>query len=623
MLLRSRVFVIGLLLFVCGVSFADVFHAPPHEEFASKRITLNVPWEVYPGRFIAPDDINDETADDTVIPPCVWNSYFPNGSGCGTFRLQIDGLRPDIQYTMFLYDAIGTSFNLYANGKLLITVGEPNEDWTEAKGDQSMQLVDMFCDSEGCLDLVLQVSNNFHRKGGIWGNIFFGERLVMQRSFIRDVNRRFIFLGMLFFVIFFHLIFYWTQPDDKVSFYLALFSLGIAMRIIVQGFSILKFYIPQVPYVVCLKMEYTALFLCPACYAMYVRNLYGADRFPHKSDIYIFIVNAVLGVLVWCGSAKFINRLVPILQVDFVISSAILIGVQFRLSFRNGWTDDGVIMSAATLIIFLFGAHDMATFSYIPVPFPTVMLLPYSALIFVAAQSYIAARNRKRSMERIRNMSDSLAETNEIYYKFVPKEFLTLLGKDNITDVQLDDRSTKCLTLLSADVRNFTVMSEKLSEDEVFEVLNKYLSAIGPIIRDYGGFIEKYLGDGIIVLFPKNGDRAVECAIAIQNAVARLNDEFNLHDGDTFRIGIGIHYGEVVLMTVGEEDRMTGLTISGAVNTVLRLESLTKKYKQQIIVSQTLADQHNLTDKYNMSVLDTIWLDDENRDEVIYAVNMV
>ncbi|MBR3732637.1 MAG: adenylate/guanylate cyclase domain-containing protein [Spirochaetales bacterium] len=623
MLIDKGLHVIFIMLFISAALHAEVFHAPSHEELKSKRIMLNVPWEFYQGRFISPEDIDDQTADDTVTPPCVWNAYFPNGLGCGTFRLQIDGLNPSIQYTLFLYDAIGTSFNLYANGELLITVGKPNEDWTQAEGDQSMKLVDMFCDSDGCIDLILHVSNNFHRKGGIWGNIRFGERNVMQRNFIRDVNRRFIFLGMLFFIMFFHFIFYLTQPDDKVSLFLSLFSLGIAMRIIVQGFSILKFYFPQVPYILCLKMEYTALFLCPACYAMYVRYLYGADKFPYKSDIYTFIINSVFGVLVWLGEISFISRLVPILQVDFVISSIAMISAQFRLSFQKGRVDTGLMMALTTLMIFLFGAHDMATFNYIPVPFPTVMLLPYSALIFVAAQSYITAKNREDSMKRIRKMSDNLTQTNEIYYRFVPKEFLTLLGKDNITDVQLDDRSTKSLAIMSADVRDFTVMSEKLSEDEVFDVLNKYLSTIGPIIRDHGGFIEKYLGDGIIVLFPNDGVRAAECAIAIQKAVSELNNEFHLRDNDTFRIGIGIHYGEVVLMTVGEEDRMTGLTISGAVNTVLRLEALTKKYKQPIIVSQTFADQYGLSDKYKLSALDTIRLDDENKNEVIYTVNMV
>ncbi len=627
-LVRRVLPIILILLFVGNILFAEVYHAPSHDVLSHKRITLGVPWDFYKGRFVSPNEINDITADAQITPPWVWTEYYPNGLGCGTFRLQMDGLDPNIQYTMFLYDAVGTSFNMYVNGQLLLTVGSPNEDWTKAKGDQSMQLVDMFCDENGCLDIVVQVSNNFHRKGGLWGNAFFGERNVMRQTFIRDLNRRFIFLGMLFFVILFHLIFYWMHSDDKVSLFLALFSLGIAFRIIVQGFSIIKFFIPEFPYILCLKMEYTALFFCPACYAMYVRNLYGSDKFRHKSDVYIFILNMAIGLLVWCGPGRFINRLVPILQVSFVLSSISLIGSQFRLSFNKGLSDSGMIMSGATLVIFLFGAHDMAIFSYLPVPFPTIMLLPYSALAFVAAQSFIAAKNREDNMRKIKNMSDNLAATNEIYYKFVPKEFLTLLGKDNITDVQLDDRSTKSLTLMSADVRNFTVMSEKLSEDEVFEVLNQYLSTIGPIIRDYGGFIEKYLGDGIIVLFPENGERAVECAVAIQKAVAKLNKEFHLKDGDVFRIGIGIHYGEVVMMTVGEEDRMTGLTISGAVNTVLRLEALTKKYKEPIIISNTLIsntliDKQGAAGKYNLSMLDTIRLDDEDKDEEIYAVNIV
>ncbi|MBP5706869.1 MAG: hypothetical protein J6W76_06255, partial [Spirochaetales bacterium] len=382
-----------------------------------------------------------------------------------------------------------------------------------------------------------------------------------------------------------------------------------------------KFYIPEFPYVLCLKMEYTSLFLCPACYAMYVRNLYGVDKFPHKSDIYIFIVNAVFGVLVWLGAGQFVNRLVPILQIDFVISSVVLIFGQFKLSFRNGRKDTGMMMALATLMIFLFGAHDMATFNYIPVPLPTVMLIPYSALIFVAAQSYIAARNRKSSMERIRSMSKNLAEINEIYYKFVPKEFLTLLGKDQITDVQLNDQSRRSLTLMSADVRNFTVMSERLSEDEVFNVLNHYLSAIGPIIRNHGGFIEKYLGDGIVVLFPDDGDKAVKCALAMLAAVNELNNKFQMNGNESFRIGIGLHYGEVVLMTVGEEDRMAGLTISDAVNIVLRLETLTKKYHQPIIVSQTLIDRQNLTEKYPWMKVDTIILAEDGREENIYTVS--
>lgn len=86
----------------------------------------------------------------------------------------------------------------------------------------------------------------------------------------------------------------------------------------------------------------------------------------------------------------------------------------------------------------------------------------------------------------------------------MPHEFLSFLQKQSILDVQLGDQTLKDITILFADIRSFTTLSENMTPEETFKFLNSYLNRIGPIIRSHNGFIDKYIGDGIMALFPKH-----------------------------------------------------------------------------------------------------------------------
>jgi adenylate cyclase len=204
---------------------------------------------------------------------------------------------------------------------------------------------------------------------------------------------------------------------------------------------------------------------------------------------------------------------------------------------------------------------------------------------------------RKRAEEERQKLTANLEKAlNEqvmlttAYSRFVPQEILQFLGKESIVEVHLGDQIQQEMTVLFSDIRSFTSISEHMSPEENFAFLNSYLSRVSPIIREYHGFIDKYIGDAIMALFPGQAfpgqsDHAIHAAVRMQQAVTEYNRCCADYGTPPISIGIGLHTGSVMLGTVGEAERMEGTVISDAVNLASRLEGLTKMYGASIVVS--------------------------------------
>ncbi|MDX1960422.1 MAG: adenylate/guanylate cyclase domain-containing protein [Leptospiraceae bacterium] len=192
------------------------------------------------------------------------------------------------------------------------------------------------------------------------------------------------------------------------------------------------------------------------------------------------------------------------------------------------------------------------------------------------------------------------------YHRFFPSEFIHLLKKKNISDLRLGDHRELEISVLFSDIRGFTKISEKLTPDENFLFLNSYLKRVGPIVRKHTGFIDKYIGDAIMALFPKSADDAVRSAIEIQNEVREFNWERRNTGEDPIKVGIGIHYGSVILGTIGEDERMEGTVVSDSVNLTSRLENLTKLYDCNILISMDTFLNLDSPEDYNFRILDRV-----------------
>ncbi len=174
--------------------------------------------------------------------------------------------------------------------------------------------------------------------------------------------------------------------------------------------------------------------------------------------------------------------------------------------------------------------------------------------------------------------------------RFVPREFLEYLKRDTLADVQLGDHIARKMTVFFSDIRDFTALSESLTPQENFAFLNSYLRHVNPIIREHRGFIDKYIGDAIMALFPHDATDALTAAVELYRQVVRYNQGRAKAGYAPIRIGIGLHHGELILGTIGENDRMQTTVIADAVNVASRMEGLTKHYGVPILASASVVE---------------------------------
>eukprot|EP00727_Mastigamoeba_balamuthi_P013117 m51a1_g8428 putative adenylate guanylate cyclase (802) ;mRNA; r:341359-344253 len=172
---------------------------------------------------------------------------------------------------------------------------------------------------------------------------------------------------------------------------------------------------------------------------------------------------------------------------------------------------------------------------------------------------------------------------------FVPKPFMELLGISETTALALNQcRTWERMTVLVIDIRSFVSIVEPLPLSCLFEFLNMYLSYVVPEIEKCRGFVEKYVGDAIIALFPMGPADAVDSALNVCQAVDRYNAEHTA-EMPFVRIGVGVDTGPVVLGTIGAQNRIQVSVIGDVVTVAGRIEALTRKFDVLGLVSGDVA----------------------------------
>lgn len=221
----------------------------------------------------------------------------------------------------------------------------------------------------------------------------------------------------------------------------------------------------------------------------------------------------------------------------------------------------------------------------------------------VAAQTAIAVEN-VRAHERL--AKEEVARAN--YSRFLPEYVVTQM-LENPESFKLGG-VTQTITVLFADIRGFTRISEHAAPEKIVDLLNRYFSAMTDIIFAHGGTLDKYLGDGLMALFgaptatPKDAANALAAAVAMQRRMISINTELREEGFTEIGIGIGLHTGDVTVGYIGSERRSEYTAIGDAVNTSSRLESNAKG--GQILVSEATAkaakSRYELTPRDPISV---------------------
>ena len=559
-------------------------------ELKQKQVSINTNWDFYWGKFVAPTDMT--TVPDAVVEvPLAWNKYdlpediraiAKKGKGSGTYRIKLTNLEPDTEYAFPVYKLCYTAFTVLCGQKIVFRSGQPSVEWSKTKADQLYDKAVFTSDENGNALLTIYVSNSFYRKGGFRGKFLLSELSVFEKYHNKQLCIYGIFAGILFIMILYCLILAIFRKETT-SLYLGILIFGIFTRVIASVCPLLKTFIPANPFSLMVRLEYLALFLTPAGQIMYFDSL-NKKIFNHVPVKILAAPSLLFLLLDLCLPVSIENRLVPIMQVYMFL----IIGISIVLFFIRIIKDKDFIsiMAIVSLFVIAFGAvNDILVINQRSFAGDTD-LLGFSFVIYAFIQIMILAYLQDTNYRKVVELNKELVITNKSYYRFVPKEILELLQKNDVTEVKPGDYKVLKMAVMSADVRNFTSTSEKLTAFEVFKLLNIYLQRIAPFIRENGGIIEKYLGDGIVAIFPNGALSAIRCSVQMQEAMVKLRQELLLQRLPAIKIGVGVHYGNLVLGTAGNLLRMTEVSLSDDIDIAIKTEAATKEYGQSILATK-------------------------------------
>ncbi|MBP7282169.1 MAG: adenylate/guanylate cyclase domain-containing protein [Leptospiraceae bacterium] len=545
-------------------------------------INLDGEWEFYWQQFLISNP-TEKQASMFLTVPGVWTGI-PKGEtilpreGFGTYRLKLFLPEGSSTFALKIQD-LSSAYRLYFNGELIAENGFSSI-LSETFRPQFNPLITYIRKPQLENEMVLEISNYTYPKGGLWESIRIGS--IEGIHDFREIKLGFdLFLtGSLLIMGIYHIGLFSLRRKDKSSLYLGNFCFIMIIRLLTTGERLLFTAFPNINWEFGLKLEYLSFYLATPVFSLFLHSLYP-DEFKSKVLKWIIAASIVFNVLVLFTYVKFyaMTAIYYQLLTVFALSYGVFALSKGVINKREG----ALVALMGFIVLFLTIINDILYANSIV---NTAQLSPFGLFVFIFSQAFLLSVRFSKAFFSVELLSHDLSKTNVAYSRFVPKEFLSYLEKQNITEVMLGDQIQKDMTILFSDIRSFTEMSESMSPEENFNFINEYLRVMNPIIRKYNGFIDKYIGDAIMALFPLKTEDAVLASIEMIRGLQSFNIIRATQDLPPVKIGIGIHTGSLMLGTVGDSERMEGTVISDAVNLASRIEGLTKIYGASIVVSE-------------------------------------
>lgn len=220
-----------------------------------------------------------------------------------------------------------------------------------------------------------------------------------------------------------------------------------------------------------------------------------------------------------------------------------------------------------------------------PVEYKASHLKLLTNIALQSASAIESAQLFQKRIQEAQEREEAIRKIHEVTTRFVPYEFISALGRENLTEVVLGDQIEREVTVFFSDIRDYTTLSETMTPEENFRFVNAFNRRVGPRIYHHNGFINQYLGDGIMAIFPGTPAEALAASVEIQQNVRQYNAERGEAGRKPIAVGIGLHTGPLIMGITGDHQRMEATTIADTVNTASRIESLTKYFGAKILLS--------------------------------------
>lgn len=588
---KRRFFLLAILFFSFSAFAKNVSNGIVNFKLAhenEKIIRLSGDWEFYKDQTFSKLS-NSHLKVDFIQVPKNWtripNELKKSPFGCGTYRVLISGLLPNTEYGIFSRSSPALAARIFANGNEVASYGIFSRREVNYKPIQRPLLTTFFSNENGLIELVIQVANFDQQTGGILSPIMFGLAPDIEDLYETSALLLAAIVGMLLFILF---VIFWVWIFDKShvqELYLSIFLLALFLRLAMGQFNVLAILAGDINHN--LQMKLQNLILLSFGFFSLVYNTDENFKALHPSiDKAISFIDFFLATLLLCLPTKIL---------PYIISTSLLVSALFffysfwRMIFalKTKSTDIAIyaffyIVTFAGIFLdeFFDGPHKNMLFNFTEI---SAVILIWSIVIYFALSLEFLARNYLRQ-------KSALSEQYTSYRKFVPSELTHILGKETFGEINLDDHAEIESTIM---VIRFSVIPPKemqISLREQFETIAFYSSKILEVLENSGGAVLYASGIVMTVLFRKNTKTAISTALEIQGLLQVMNSRRAQDYYPCIDFAIAVHFGNILLGVIGEEQRIDCTTISPNIELANNICKLGYHEKISVTISESAAN---------------------------------
>ena len=537
-------------------------------------------WIFIPNKFVNPsEDFSEYSRFEDINKS--WHKYGDNLSvyGYGTYALKIKNLSSSGAYAIKT-GTVSSAFIAYLDGKEIHRSGVVGYSPKSETFNWDAPFIPLPTLGKEEVILVFHVSNFNDNKAGFLKPIEFGFFSTLLDKKNASILTLTILAGILLLAASFFTALFIFYPKEKHSLYFGLLSANFCLRICCYDEFLLTTIIPSINGEILFRIGYMTLSLGLVFASLFIHNLFS--KMKSKYWIIMF-VPAILYIM--------INIFAPMR-----VSAALLQPAQIYVLLFAVYNIVIVVKAAlrkdASAILFLTGFSIFLILSIRDILISNRVIQGFfvshvGVLVLLIPMVIVILRTFRDSANKVIRITEQIEATNKALAKFVPNEFMNFLSKKHV-DIKLGDNILKDMYIAFIHLSVYTGLQTEKERLSLLQVYNDTLSRINPIIQSHKGFVDKYLPEGLMVLFYGSADEVIKCMLEIKDIIHVENMDRQINRLPKINLAVGIHYGRLMLGTIGEEQRMDSTVISDAVNVASRLHFYALKKEADIFISEAV-----------------------------------
>ena len=510
-----------------------------------------------------------------------WTTYTPPQpiQGYASYAIKISGFEAQKVYAIH-FTRTSSAVRVYLNGNLFYTSGIPGKSFEEEIFDWHPETVILPLSSETEATIVVHLSNFHDRNPGVEDSFLFGLYSTLQTKKVLDkLVSSGIFSILLSMATFFISLFFFYRKETTAGIF-GLLCYSFAVRTLCYNDFLLRDFFPNISTGIMFRLGYLTFPLCAVFTFLFILKLF--IKKPSKFFYFLTFPLLLYALMILITPMSIFVGILLIAQLYILFLAAIAFGVvayalikrkPFALTFLGSF-----LLFVSTAIF-----DGLIANGIINAPF----ISHFGVLLLMIPMAFIVIRHFSTQEQIIK----SIEKTNISFQRFFPNEFLRFLNKKNVTDISLGDNINRNMFIAFIHLDIKAKLSSSGACEELFILYNTVSQAANPIIKKYKGFIDKYLTDGLMVLFYGTAEETVDSIIEITQLIKKINIHRQEQSLPPIHIYSGIHYGQLMMGTIGEAERMDTTVISDAINISSRMHSYAARKNINVIISETVREQ--------------------------------